>query len=193
MVRPGDVVIDAGVSRNCRETFRFAKLVGETGRIFSFEPEPEEFLLAQSQIEKRNLKQVKMVEKGLWSKNEDLFITKTIESSRVVHAKRGNVSACSLTSLDIFVEENDLHHVDVIKYDIEGAEMEALAGAETTIRKFKPVLIICLYHYNEDIYSIPIFLHQMNLSYKFYIKQGVTRATGTILFAIPPRIYCNCS
>jgi len=46
-------------------------------------------------------------------------------------------------------------HPTYIKMDIEGAEYDALLGAERLIRSYKPVLAICVYHRPQDIWEIP--------------------------------------
>src|SRR5690606_34282959 len=47
-----------------------------------------------------------------------------------------------LTTIDLFVESNQLEKVDLIKMDIEGYEMKALHGGKETLKKFKPKLFI---------------------------------------------------
>ena len=47
-----------------------------------------------------------------------------------------------ITTLDNFVEKNNIKCLDIVKIDVEGCELAVLGGMETTIRKFRP-LIIC--------------------------------------------------
>jgi hypothetical protein len=56
----------------------------------------------------------------------------------------------SVITLDKFVEENPLEHVDFIKADIEGFEREMLKGATNVLKKFAPKLAICTYHLSDD-------------------------------------------
>jgi hypothetical protein len=55
-----------------------------------------------------------------------------------------------LRRLDSVVEELKLKHVDVIKIDVEGAEIQVLKGAMNTIARFKPFLIIEVRDRNVD-------------------------------------------
>jgi FkbM family methyltransferase len=48
-----------------------------------------------------------------------------------------------ITTIDAFVEENDLKKVDFIKADIEGYECYMLEGGRETLKKFAPKLAIC--------------------------------------------------
>jgi hypothetical protein len=54
---------------------------------------------------------------------------------------------------------------DFIKYDVEGAEFEALEGAEETILRSHPTLLVSLYHRSRDIFAIPNYLAR---KYPFY-------------------------
>ncbi|WP_295557273.1 FkbM family methyltransferase [uncultured Hyphomicrobium sp.] len=73
---------------------------------------------------------------------------------------------------------------DIIKMDIEGAEFDALRGAEQTIRAHKPKLAVCLYHKVEDMLRIPELLREYVPDYKLYIRHQSTTYTDTILFAV---------
>lgn len=55
--------------------------------------------------------------------------------------------------------------VDYIKLDVEGAEADALIGADATIRAHRPRLLISLYHRSEDIFSLILFIKE---KYPFY-------------------------
>ena len=54
--------------------------------------------------------------------------------------------------------------------DIEGAEMDALKGAEQTSREQRPGLAICVYHRPEDLWNIPLYLHEICPDYRFYLR-----------------------
>lgn len=70
-----------------------------------------------------------------------------------------------------------------IKMDIEGAELEALEGAKTTIVKNKPKLAICLYHKPDDLWKIPLYLKDLVPEYKFYIRHHGKVRWETVLYA----------
>lgn len=54
----------------------------------------------------------------------------------------GHAHRVSATTVDDFVGQKGLNRVDVIKLDVEGAEVRALAGAEKTLRRFRPVMMV---------------------------------------------------
>jgi hypothetical protein len=72
--------------------------------------------------------------------------------------------------------------------DIEGAELNALKGAEKTIIKDKPKLAICIYHSNEDMIQIAEYIHNLIPAYKIYIRQYrlYPSAAETVLYAVMP-------
>ena len=82
------------------------------------------------------------------------------------------------------IKSEKITDVDFIKMDIEGAELNALKGSLTTIQKFKPKLAISVYHSLEDYSSILLWLRELNLGYKFYLRHFTIHAEETILFAI---------
>ncbi len=65
---------------------------------------------------------------------------------------------------------------DLIKYDVEGAELEALMGSDKTILHSKPSLIVSLYHRSKDIFSLPAYLSEKYPDYNLYIRR---------LFSVP--------
>lgn len=58
----------------------------------------------------------------------------------------------------------------LIKYDVEGNEYKALTGSSATIREYRPTLHVACYHRSEDIYKIPLLVHDMRPDYKIYMR-----------------------
>jgi len=73
--------------------------------------------------------------------------------------------------------------VSFIKMDIEGAEMNALKGAEKVILRDKPDLAICIYHRFEDLIEIPMYVKQLLPEYKLYVRHHSDRSIETVLYA----------
>ena len=75
--------------------------------------------------------------------------------------------------------------VDYIKFDVEGAEKEAISGALETIGTHRPALMISLYHRSEDIFELPLMIHERFPDYKFYIRRReYIPAWDTVLIAV---------
>lgn len=75
--------------------------------------------------------------------------------------------------------------VDYIKYDVEGSEKEAILGSVKTIKAHSPALMISLYHRSEDIFELPLLIHELCPDYKFYIRRReYVPAWDTVLVAV---------
>jgi len=68
-------------------------------------------------------------------------------------------------TLDAFIEEWQLEHVDFIKVDIEGAERNFLRGAKNVLRRFAPKLSICSYHLPDDPQVLQELILEANPNY----------------------------
>jgi hypothetical protein len=67
--------------------------------------------------------------------------------------------------------------------DIEGAEPEALKGAEGIIRSSRPDLAICVYHAPNHLWEIAQYLNGLELGYRFYLRNYTTFSAETVLYA----------
>lgn len=57
-----------------------------------------------------------------------------------------------------------------IKMDVEGEELNAIKGAENTIKLYKPKMLISAYHKTEDLIKIPKSVLKINPEYKMYMR-----------------------
>lgn len=73
---------------------------------------------------------------------------------------------------------------NLIKMDIEGAEIDALNGAAQLIGRFKPNLAISLYHLPGHLWEIPLLIHGWGLGYRFYIRGHAHNSFDSVLYAV---------
>jgi len=92
-----------------------------------------------------------------------------------------NYNAINTDTIDNIVKQK----VDFIKLDIEGAEQDAIQGAKNTIKKYKPILAICIYHKAEDWYKVPQQVLDINPDYKVYIRHYMEGIFETVMYFIP--------
>ncbi len=79
-------------------------------------------------------------------------------------------------NIDAYVRENAIPRVDFIQLDVEGAELEILKGAVTTIARWKPILAISAYHKVDDFWVLTDFIKSIRPDYEFALRHyGVTR------------------
>ena len=73
-----------------------------------------------------------------------------------------------------------------IKMDIEGCELDALQGARELIRKFHPILSICAYHRQSDLWRIPLYIHSLVSDYKLFLRAHEADGWHLVFYAVPP-------
>lgn len=118
---------------------------------------------------------------GLWNENVKLPIVEAGTASKVTNTVDSK-NYCNMITMDTYFQDK---MVDMIKMDIEGAEMNALKGGINVIRRDRPVLAISIYHYVEDYYGILRFLNNNLHNYKWYIRQHALIYGETVLYGIP--------
>lgn len=87
-------------------------------------------------------------------------------------------------TIDDVVEEQHLGRVDFIKMDIEGGEVDALRGAEGTLKRFTPRLAISAYHRPHDLPDIVALIRQACPDYRLYLSHKPPGLCDTVLFAV---------
>ncbi len=189
---PGDVVIDAGACWG-ETTLYFAHEVGSHGRVFAFE-----FIPSNLDVLNQNIKanpelalRITVVHKPLWNEaDKTLYYVDWGPGSRVSFEKLREDfedTRCQTTTIDQTVRDFDLTKLDMIKMDIEGAELNALKGAKHSIKRFHPKLAISLYHNIDDFNTIPRYLASLGLPYKYNLDHHTIYENETVLFAIPQK------
>ncbi len=74
--------------------------------------------------------------------------------------------------------------VTYIRMDIEGAEMNALIGAESMVRRLQPKLGIAAYHRPDDLVRIPQHIRTLHAGYRLYLRAHSYGANDVFLYAV---------
>ncbi len=91
-------------------------------------------------------------------------------------------TAVPLITVDSIAPEK----LDYIKYDVEGAELDALMGSNSAIISHAPVLLVSLYHKSRDIFSLVLYIHEKYPFYRLYIRRLMAVPAWELdLIAIP--------
>lgn len=187
-VTAGDTVIDAGGCYGDTALY-FAHNAGTAGHVYSFEFLPENVAIfsRNMSLNKGLAERIQLIESPLWSRSgEQLFIEGIGPGTRVSPSST-NPTAKKIETLaiDDFVLREHLSSVNFIKMDIEGAELEALKGAEETIRSCRPKLAISVYHSLHHFWTIPKYIDQLGMGYRFLLRHFTIHQEETVLFAAP--------
>jgi len=136
------IFVDIGANIG-KYTIKIAKQLGNEGQAISIEPEPSNFQILKKNIELNNLKNVHALNLACSSKEGfiDFYINKSGTGAHSLIKKTKNKISVKSSKLDNVLLTLNLPKADLIKIDVEGAEIEVLKGAKKTLKKH-PKLII---------------------------------------------------
>jgi len=206
ILRSGDVVIDGGANTGYM-ALTFAAMVGVSGRVLAFEPEQDNVAKLYRNIELNKASQIDVIDRPLWRKEESVSLHFNPRDSgghslAPIGYETNHTMSMQSATIDSFKLKPRL-----IKLDIEGAEVAALAGAVETVRSCQPY-IICemnngalvrfgesnnsLRDYAKQIFAYDTFLLLRTHAYPVLVPPGVTIVTPVdntnILFATPEMV-----
>lgn len=143
LVKKGDTILDIGANIGYY-TLLFAKLAGENGRVFAFEPEPENFSILKKNIEANGYQNVVLVQKAVFDKNEKikLYLRDDNRGDHRIYDSGDGRQTIEITSVrldDYFKNHNG--KIDFIKMDIQGAEGAALSGMRNLLKENNPIML----------------------------------------------------
>jgi FkbM family methyltransferase len=139
----GQTVLDIGAHIG-KYTLQFSRAVGSTGRVISVEPHPENYAMLLENLRLNDARNVRPVKCAVW--NKPLYIGLFIGEGSGLHSlkvnhKHGTIQVQAKT-VDDLLKELDVDWVDWMKIDVEGAEADVLEGANRTIAKCKPKIVL---------------------------------------------------
>lgn len=146
----GMVVIDAGAHIG-EYSLLCAHLAGPTGAVHSFEPDPRIYPLLLRNIDRSHMSHIRANNAAVADfEGEADFVlaTDATESSMTLlpRGQAGTRKPVAVTTIDSYVSARQLPRLDVIKLDVEGAEVAALIGAERTLETLRPRLLFIECH-----------------------------------------------
>jgi len=164
IIKKGDVVVDVGANIGYY-TLIFAKLVGNDGKVFSFEPEPTNFNLLKKNVEINGYKNVVLIKKAVSTKTDKtmLYIANDNKGSHtLVNAKHdGEFIEIDSVRLDDYFK-NYYGKINFVKIDIEGSEASAIKGMSSLLRKMGQIKIMTEFS--------PFMLDKSDINSKIYIE-----------------------
>ncbi len=179
---PGDHVIDAG---GCfgDTALGFANAVGKEGRVYVFDPMPKHCAIMRQQLTMNPTlaPRILIFPMGLSDRVND--VAPLPENDLINPGARIVADEMPTITIDEIAARNKIPRVDFIKMDIEGSELDALRGAESTIRRWRPKLAVSLYHRPEDFFSIPSWIDSLGIGYRLFLDHYSIHHEKTVLFA----------
>jgi FkbM family methyltransferase len=149
VLQPGMTVLDGGANEGAYTLFLAAR-VGREGRVLAVEPSPRELERLKANVALNGMPQVTVIEAALAEQpgEVELLLAEPHHAGQNTlggFAYPGMVAAGSLrvaaTTVDALAKAQNLASLDMIKLDIEGAELRALIGAGEVLRRWRPLLL----------------------------------------------------
>jgi FkbM family methyltransferase len=150
ILRKGDVVIDAGANVGYF-TMLFSDLVGASGWVHAFEPVPGTFNLLSNNLRRfpyyRNVS-VHCAALGDRDQRTKIFLPNgDYGQAALAYHRDGSWRDAQVAPIDIEMMRLDryaqqLNRIDLLKCDVEGAELLVLRGAEWSLRQFRPKILL---------------------------------------------------
>lgn len=167
LIEPGNTVLDVGANIGYVSLF-LSRLVGDSGRIYSFEPGEDNLrYLERNTRDKRNITVISkgagnidgrltFFEEDLSGQNNSFVSDFQILLDNAERAGiRPNVrqSSVDVTTIDSFIDQCKAR-ADFIKVDVEGYEHEVILGMERALRSFRPVLMVEVARNQEAVFNL---------------------------------------
>lgn len=175
-LRQDEVFVDLGAYTGDTAEEFISACGGEYKKIYAFEPNRRNFRKMLGNLQGQ--REIELFCGGAWDSTGKLSFTEG----------EGRMSRADLSgknsSVDCYAVDDVMSGATIIKMDVEGAERRAILGAKKNIAAGASVFS-ALYHRNEDIFDIPLLLHEINPKLKFFIRHHLyIPAWETNLYAI---------
>jgi FkbM family methyltransferase len=155
LCKPGFVFYDIGAHLGFF-SFGVANCIGPKGRVFAFEPDPENCVRLKEMVTRNNLQgRVNVVGAAVWSYTSSGGVPFRRGRSKAHGGvladgiapvlADGEMQLVAAISLDDFLRKSN-PCADVVKIDVEGGECEVLKGAEELFSRSRPVLLCEVHH-----------------------------------------------
>ena len=151
-LKPGGTFVGVGSNKG-DFTPLAAKVVGRDGKVLSFEPEPDNCYWIRKSVEANGYRNIELFEVALSTADgtASLYLGSKSGWHTLLpgHPNRSNGAVTVMTrKLDSVLREANQTRVDMIKIDVEGAELEVLKGARQALSdNLNIVLLMDLHPY----------------------------------------------
>jgi len=178
-----EVFVDGGAHKGETVAEFVTAVSGKFDTAYGFEPDSRCFRHHETvcPLTRAQRSKVKFVNAGLHAVDGELkFKLTATEAPGTSQFDETGTDSIKVVSLDSYLS---LGRVTFIKLDVEKSERAALKGAEQIIKKYRPKLAICVYHLHDDLWEIPLLVHEMVPEYKLYMRHHSWAENETVCYA----------
>jgi len=168
IIKNGDTVLDIGANIGYY-TLIFGRLVGPSGKVIAFEPDPDNFAILKMNVKMNGYKNIILINKAVTDRTGkiNLYISEKNKADHVIyntHEGRRSIEIEAIR-LDNFFK-NDNIKINLIKMDIQGAEGGVIRGISSLLHD--NIKIITEFY----PYGLELFGSNAEEFLNFFIKQG---------------------
>lgn len=156
---------------------KFLKAGYEIDSFIAFEPDLENF----ATLAGRNfpVRSGLCLPLGTWSSTTQLRFASGSSMGSCLKDE-GNVTVQCVAIDDVLRGDT----VNVVKLDVEGAEIETLKGMERIIREQRPNLLVSAYHTPGHLHEIAELVNGWQLGYRFHLRVHEHNTFGVVLYCL---------
>lgn len=140
-VRPGSTFVDVGTHIGTI-TIPASRIVGPSGKVISFEPQPKIFRELNHNLMLNNIRNVHTYRLAIGDEAGEIELKPFVPGNEGGTSLDSNLEGTGEKANVIKLDSMNLNNVSVIKIDVEGWEDKVLNGARETILRNKPVILI---------------------------------------------------
>ncbi len=165
LAKEGDIIIDIGANIGYF-TLLAAKIVGDNGKVYAFEPDTTNYNILTSNIELNALRNTITVQKAVSDRNGKLefYLNDSDIGAHTIYksnkAKRSII--VNSVTLDEYFKGRE-YPIDIVKMDVEGAESAVLSGMSKIIEQNKDLKIFAEFH--------PPWIKRAGISPEYFVSQ----------------------
>jgi len=144
-IKVGNIVVDVGANIGLH-TLNMARIVGNTGQVFAFEPDPSNFEILKKNVKINNYKNIILEQKAVGDKHgrTTLYQSDHPGKHRIFPQTEQAKSQVQveLTNLDNYFDSDMIDKINFIKIDVEGLEFSVLKGMKNILKNSKKIKIL---------------------------------------------------
>lgn len=148
---PNEIFVDGGAYTGDTVAEFLEHTEGCFEKIVALEPDRRNFTKLSATVEKMGHSNIQCLNLGLWKERDTLSFRQS--TGRQNALCREGPPNTPVDSLDHILAGEK---ATILKLDVEGAEREALLGAQETIARHRPSMILSAYHRTEDLFALPL-------------------------------------
>jgi FkbM family methyltransferase len=190
LLNKGEHVIDGGANQGIFSC-AFAAAVGTTGHVYAFEPQTYAVACIRRNARLNSMTNITVFEGALSDVSGETYLDtdQGPVSAFTTSRPQGHEMPVKALAIDDILAAEMMHNIQLIKLDVEGAELKALRGARSMVQRTKPQ--ICIEAWDKKLYEqIGEFLSRFG--YGSYVFDGRGQLNAFSTFYPSPNVFFMC-